>query len=165
MAETGGWSRQQVILHWTVVVLVVLQLVVGDAMSEVWEARQEGAAFAGPSPGAIVHIVAGVTVLLLMLYRFYLRLTRGHPPRPEGQPQWASTLGAVTHWALYVLLILMPISGAVAWFAGVEGAAMAHAGLLRLALIALILLHVAGALAEHFVFKSPVLKRMLGMRG
>lgn len=165
MAEREGWSKRQVVLHWTVLVLVVIQLLLGGTMEEAWEAREEGMAAAAAPLGAWVHIVVGVSVLLIMLYRLYLRRTLGHPPRPAGQPQWAATAGAVTHWALYALLLLMPLSGAVAWFLGVEQAADAHSGLLRLALIAVVLLHAAGALVEHFVFKSPVLKRMLGMRG
>lgn len=163
MAEVGGWSRRQVILHWTVVVLVIVQLLLGDTMSELWEARLEGEAAAVPL-GALAHVVVGASVLLIMLYRLYLRFTLGHPERPAGQPQWAATAGAVTHYTLYALLILMPLSGATAWFFGVENAARAHAGLLRFALIAVILLHIVGGLAEHFVFKSPVLRRMLGMR-
>ena len=160
MPISSGWSSQQVALHWVTVALVVFQLIIGDAMSEAWEAREDGLG-GPPGIGAILHIIAGVSVLLVVLYRLYLRRTHGHPPRSENQPKWASTLGAVTHGALYLLLIAMPLSGAVAWFLGVEGAADAHAGLLRIALIAVIVLHVAGALVEHFVFRSSSLKRML----
>lgn len=164
MAETKGWSKRQVVLHWTVVVLVVIQLLLGKTMEEAWEARQEGEALAGVPFGALAHVVLGASVLLIMLYRLYLRRRHGHPPRPERQPPWASTAGAVTHWILYALLILMPLAGATAWFLGMEAAAELHSGPLRLALIAVVLLHAAGALTEHFVFRSPVLKRMLGMR-
>ena len=131
-------------------------------MSDAFDAREEGLA-AAPSAPAILHIIVGVSVLLITLYRFYLRQTQGHPARPENEPQWASVLGAATHWALYLLLILMPLSGAVAWFLGVEGAGAVHSGILRWALIAVVLLHVAGALVEHFVFRSPALKRMLSL--
>jgi cytochrome b561 len=165
MAETRTWSKSQVILHWTVVVLVIIQLLIGDAMSEVWEAREEGEALPGLPLVAIVHILVGASVLLIMLYRLYLRITVGHPPRPEGQPEWAARLGAATHYALYALLIVMPLSGAMAWFFGVERAADLHEGVLRVAVIAVVLLHAAGGLVEHFVFRSPVLKRMLGLRG
>ncbi|WIJ25275.1 cytochrome b [Devosia sp. RR2S18] len=160
MPTSVGWSKSQVVLHWTTVALVIFQLFIGDAMSAAWQARQEG----GPvemNLGAILHIIAGVSVLLIMLYRLYLRRTHGHPPRPENQPKWAATLGAITHGALYLLLLAMPLSGAVAWFFGVEGAANVHEGPLRIALIAVVLLHAAGALVEHFVFQSPSLKRML----
>lgn len=162
MPISAGWSRQQVALHWATVALVVFQLIIGDAMSDAWRAREEGSGTA-LSIGAILHIVAGASVLLITLYRLYLRRSHGHPPRPQNQPKWASTLGALTHGALYILLIAMPLSGAVAWFLGVERAAAAHAGPLRLALIAIVLLHVAGALVEHFVFRSSALKRMLGL--
>jgi cytochrome b561 len=53
-----------------------------------------------------------------------------------------------------------PISGLVAWFGGVEPAAMAHAGPLRLLLIGLVLLHIAGALVQQFALRSGVLMRM-----
>lgn len=164
MAEAKGWSKRQVVLHWSVVVLVVIQLFLGETMEEAWEAREEGMAASAAPLGAWAHVAVGASVLLIMLYRLYLRRRLGHPPRPERQPQWASTAGAVTHWVLYALLILMPLAGATAWFLGVEAAAELHGGPLRLALIAVVLLHAAGALTEHFVFRSPVLKRMLGMR-
>lgn len=128
-------------------------------MSEAWEAREEGLG-SGPGVGAILHIAAGVSVLLIMPYRLHLRRTHGHPPRSENQPKWAST-GAVTHGAPCVLLLAKTLTGATAWFLGVEGAADAHAGPIRIALIAVVVLHATGALVEHFVFRSPSLKRML----
>ena len=54
----------------------------------------------------------------------------------------------------------MPLTGAVAWFGGFEISAEIHE-LGRLILIPLILLHIAGGLAEHFVFRNDTLMRMV----
>ena len=61
---------------------------------------------------------------------------------------------------LYGFIFLMPITGALAWFAGIEVSAELHE-LGRLVLIPAIGFHVLGALAEHFVFRNNSLSRML----
>lgn len=81
---------------------------------------------------------------------------------PAGEAAVFKWLAYATHFGLYALLILMPVSGAVAWFAGLGTPALAHS-LMEKLLIVLIGLHILGALAQHFVFRTDVLKRMLGM--
>jgi cytochrome b561 len=53
----------------------------------------------------------------------------------------------------------MPIVGAVAWLGLVEDAGDLHATAASI-LLPLIGLHVAGALAETFIFRNDTLKRM-----
>lgn len=55
-------------------------------------------------------------------------------------------------------MILMPVSGSVARFGG-EAAAQGH-DILKVAPLALIALHVAGALWHRFVLKDGLLARM-----
>src|SRR5690606_25095917 len=89
-------------------------------------------------------------------------LTRLVPPHPEGSPPLLNLLASLAHWGLYalLLLLLMPLTGAIAWFGRVEAAAVLHeTG--RLALAALILAHALGALVEHFVIGNRVIRRML----
>lgn len=82
-------------------------------------------------------------------------------------PRHWSALSIWMHW-LIVLLILVQLvdhdwmqAGLVAWFGGVGQAAEVH-GLMWNPLLALIGLHVIGALAQQFWFKSDVLKRIIG---
>ncbi len=63
------------------------------------------------------------------------------------------------HGLIYLLLLLLPISGSVAWFLGVEAAGEVH-GLLKNLLLGAIVVHIAGALFQHFVRRSEVLMRM-----
>ena len=79
---------------------------------------------------------------------------------PESEHPALQFLANLIHVLLYILLLTMPLSGAVAWFFGVEAAANAHS-LARFVLLPSVLLHIAGALANHFWFKTDVLRRMM----
>ncbi len=65
----------------------------------------------------------------------------------------------LTHWTLYALMILMPLSGALAWFGDVELGAIVH-NILKLPLLVLVLLHVLAALFHQFVLKTNLIARM-----
>jgi len=156
--KTAGYSRVQIILHWAVVALILFQFFFHEGMEMAFDARMEGGA---PEGNPWPHIVVGVTVLVLAAIRVVIRLTRGAPPHPEGQPSILGVLANVVHGGIYVLLFALPLSGSVAWFGGIEGAGDAHGGILRFALIGLVIAHVAGALIQQFVLRSGVLMRML----
>lgn len=153
----AGYSRAQVILHWLIAALILFQLLVHDGMEDAWRALRQGGEEGGnPLP----HIIVGSAILILAAARLVIRLRHGAPPHPAGQPAALGLLANIVHWGIYALLFAIPISGLVAWFGGVEPAAMAHAGPLRLLLIGLVLLHIAGALVQQFVLRSGVLMRM-----
>lgn len=162
MAKTvTGYSTAQVALHWTVVVLVVFQFVANSPMASAWRAMQRGeAAPADAMPLANLHAVAGVLILLLALARIYLKVTRGTPKPPADEPRILQIFAEATHGLLYLLLLLVPVSGAVAWFGGVAQAAQGHV-VLKTVLMLAVVLHVAGALFQHFIRRSDVLMRML----
>ena len=65
-----------------------------------------------------------------------------------------------THVTLYLLMILVPVSGAVAWFGGIENAAEGHE-LLKTVLLIVVLIHFLGAVAQRVIFKSDVMTRMV----
>lgn len=156
-----GYSRLQIALHWTVFLLVAFQIVGHEAILRVGEALRTGAVpVAGDLTLANLHVAAGVAIFAFAAWRVFLLLTRGGPQPPESEHPALRILAKATHGILYLLLLGMPISGAAAWFGGVEAAAFAH-GTAKYVLLPLVLLHVVGALAHHFVLKTDVLKRML----
>jgi cytochrome b561 len=127
------------------------------------------------------HKLAGFLVLWFVLARLIYRLTRGAPAEDPAMPARMRLAASATHWAMYALLILVPLLG---WLgvqrypalnifglfdlpafvtpdqAMAERIFMAHkAGAMLLA--ALVTVHVGAALFHHLVRKDNVLRRML----
>lgn len=158
-AAPKGYSLLQIVLHWIIAALIVFQLLVNDGIQHAFDDRMDGEPV-DDGPAALLHIVVGITVLVLAVIRLGVRLTRGAPPPHGDNPAVVNWLGYATHFALYTFIFGMPITGAIAWFGGVEISAELHE-LGRLVLIPLILLHIAGGLVEHFVFRNDTLLRMV----
>lgn len=158
MAQPIGYSRAQIALHWTTVVLVALQFILHDSISEAWEAMLAGREVV-IHPLVTQHVATGALIAILTFVRLGLRLSHGAPPPPASEHAALKLVAHATHWAFYALLILMPVTGSVAWFNNVEGAAQAH-NVLKLMLLALIALHVGAALLHQFMFRTNLIARM-----
>ncbi len=126
------------------------------------------------------HFMLGLSILALVVVRIGARLKYPAPAEP-GEPAWSKALAKVTHLALYLLMIGMPIAGWVILSA--EGKAVPFFGLELPPLVGenkdlagqvehwhklggtigywLIGLHALAALVHHHVLKDGVLKRMM----
>lgn len=157
------WTRTHILLHWLAVGLIALQFLTGESMSAAFQAdlqAADGDAGAVPSFLAPLHMAIGLTVFLAVAARLRDRFANGRPPHPSGEPLWAQRLAAVTQTLLYATVLAMPLAGAVAWFGDVGTLGSLHALASKL-LLALLVLHVGGALANHYWFRTDVLRKML----
>ncbi len=160
-ATPRGYSGLQIALHWTVVVLVALQMFLlnesigdlhdGEAVSPTGEFLAD------------LHVAAGIAVFVLALARLYLRFTRGVPPLPENEPYPMKLAAHAVHVALYALILLMPVTGALAWWLGLETMREIHS-IGENVIMIVVGLHIVGALYQHFWAKTDVLRRMLSPR-
>lgn len=159
MKTTERYSGAQIAIHWAVALLVLLQFLASESIEQSWRAVRDGGdgQLAG---GGWLHVACGVSIFLLMIWRVVLRLTHGAPSAPAGEPRPLRILAASVHGLIYLLLLGMPLSGAVAWFGGVQAAAVAHV-FAKTALLVLVGLHILGALVQQLVFRSNVLLRMM----
>ena len=159
-----GWSRLQVVLHWLVVGLILLQYIDSESMEALFDATFEGERLSAlDSTLGWVHIVGGSAILVAMAIRVIARATRGRPPHDADEPTWTYWLARVTHVLLYVTLLAMPAFGLLAWITGNETFADLHT-LLWTPLLILVGVHVAGALVQHFWFRTDALRRMTTLR-
>lgn len=158
MPQPKGYTRTQIALHWVVFLLVAAQFVFADNISNAYRSFIREGTF---EPSALVfsHIAFGVLVLLLVVWRMAIKARRGAPPLPENEHPLLKLAAHGAHLALYGLLIVMVASGGMAWFAGQRWAGDAHE-IIKALLMVLIILHVVGALFQHFYLKSDVLNRM-----
>lgn len=160
-AKPAGYSRGQIILHWVVALLIVLQIIFHEGMVAAWRAlRRNEAVDATTQLTAQAHVWLGLAIGVFALWRLWIRFARGAPTAPPDEPAVLRFVAGATHVLLYGLMLAMPVTGIVAWFGGVGDAGEVHE-ILRLPLIGLIILHVAGALAHRFYFRSGVMERMV----
>ena len=136
-----------------------------------------------------LHKSLGLTVLVLSFLRLVWRLTHTPPPLPPGMKAWEKLAANGTHWAFYVLMFALPLSGwalvstsawglPTIWFGLFEWphlpvlstmenkealndvAGEAHEILAWIA-ITLICMHIGAALKHHVINRDDVLTRML----
>lgn len=158
MPTPAGYSRRQIYLHWIVAGLIAFQIVFGEEIGTAFRALLQSGV-ASYDIAAVSHIGAGILVLALGVWRVTLRLTRGAPAAPVGQPRALRIIGHSVHGLLYVLMIGAPVIGLVAWFGASRDAAELHE-IAKPAFVLLVALHVLGALYHQFVLKDGLLLRM-----
>ncbi len=169
------WGAVSMLLHWTVVLLVIAQFVIANIAGELPLGMQKLAWLAR-------HKSVGITILGIAIIRLAWRLRSPGPALPSRLGPVERMLAATTHIGLYLVLFLMPLSGwlmssakgyPVSWFNLVQLPDLipkneqafkileACHGILAIALVVFAVLHVAGALKHHFIYKDDVLRRML----
>lgn len=174
-APPGAFGRVTRALHWIMAAGILATLALGA-----WIARME--------PGLAnlwlygLHKTMGVSLLGLTLLRLAWHRVRPPPGPLPGPPAWQMALARATHRALYLLMLAVPLSGwAYASATGLDvlvfgrivlppvapvsagwedGLHLLHRVLTR-ALLALVALHVAGALKRSLVDRDGTLARMI----
>ncbi len=158
MPNPTGYSRLQIRLHWIITILIVAQFVFNESIVGAWDMfiKTGTTEF---SPLVAAHVFGGIAILLLVLWRLAVRLKRGAPLPPESEHPLLKMAAHLSHWLLYALMILMPVSGVLAWFGGIEQAATNHF-YMKFAMLGLVALHVVAALFHQFVLKTNLIQRM-----
>ncbi len=156
-----SYSISQRAVHWLTVLLVLFNFISGGVFDSLKEIRAAGGT---PTPDmflpAQLHAFSGIAILVLLVTRLCLRYFQGAPGVPADEPPFFQLVAKLVHGGLYLLLILMPVSGMAKMYGGVDLAGFIHAGPFKLAILVLIAVHVAGALVHQFYWKTNVLKRM-----
>ncbi len=169
------WGSVSKALHWLVVVLVLAMAWIGLTMGDLPTGPDKIATYAR-------HKSIGITILVLVVLRLAWRLHTGTPAAVAGTPAWQARVASLTHWALYALLLAMPLSGwalnsasgyPLQWFGLVNLPAIAGRDLdlrelagdihewLFWTLVTLTVVHAAAAFYHHLFVRDATLARML----
>jgi cytochrome b561 len=175
--STRGYGAIPQVMHWITVALVILAWFLGQ-FDDIFPK--------GPARAAalFVHISAGLSVAGLVVLRLCWRLADVPPPLERTVlGAWLDHTARLAHYALYALLIAVPLSGIALQF--VRGDALPLFGLAEIAsplggadralrrtvkevhevaanaLIILAMLHAAAALMHHWLLRDRTLVRML----
>ena len=159
MKSPKGYSRLQISLHWIMLLLIVAQFVLHDPIAEAWGQFLKGVETPF-NPLIAQHVFGGGLIAILAIWRLVLRAKRGVPALPAEESAIQKSAAHATHFGLYALMILMPISGSAAWFGGILNAANVHF-YLKFAVLGLVALHVLAVLYHQYVLKNNLLRRMM----
>ena len=163
-------------LHWLMLFVIAIQLPLGIFMTNYGERTN----FAAPTAQMYdSHKLIGMLLLLLVLARLAYRLLHGAPGDEPTLEPWQRIVSHITHWAIYALLLIVPIIGwlAVSAYGPFAPFGIALPRLLAenqdlaarlffahkvaaIALMGLVAMHVGAALFHYFVRKDGVLNRM-----
>lgn len=100
-----GYGRTAQAFHWITALLIVVLVAIGLYCSWVGD---------GPVRAYLLdkwHKPLGLTVIVLTLVRLGSKLSVPAVAPAKGLAQWELSLSRVTHWALYAVLLAMPLSG------------------------------------------------------
>ena len=173
LSEAPGYGVVAKILHWLIFVLLAAQYAIGSIMPHIGRRT--------PDEGWVAwHFSVGAAILFFIVVRLAWRLFHPVPMLPTMAP-WERVLSGITHWTLYLLVLLMTVLGWAATNArgwdvrlfgfvtlpsiAPNGSRWGHeAGdihnILVYVLLGFIALHVTGALYHHFFRRDEVVRRM-----
>ncbi len=162
-------------LHWLMAICLIAMLFIGVGMVSSVAPKY--------LPLITIHKSLGVAILILALIRLAVRLNSGAPPLPADLPEPMKLAAHLSHYALYALMIGMPLIGwamlsAAAYPAVIYGDIRLPAILpqsdslhtllwnahyyLAFAFFALVLMHFAAALFHALVRRDGVFESMAG---
>jgi cytochrome b561 len=166
------YTKTARMLHWLMAIPIVALLFVGEHTMGSHDARLL----------PTLHASAGFVLLALVAFRIWWRW-KNPPPAPLGESEWRKTTAHAAHLSLYTAMILLPVTGWLAYTEHVRrslGVRPASLFGLRIPLLpdfginwhlihnwggklvlAVVALHVAAALKHHFYDRDDTLRRML----
>jgi cytochrome b561 len=174
MAKQLHHGSNAKVFHWLIVALLIVQFPLGWFMPDIHRGMKPGDAMT-------FHISFGITILALIVLRFFWRIT--HPVAPPiSLPAWQQLISEAVHWLLYALVLATTMTGwifasergwSVSLFFAIplpslptEGSLLANSlgkwhGTMEWVLLLTIGVHVAAAMAHTFIFRDQIMQRML----
>ena len=171
--NTERWHAALVVVHWLMALAVIAMLALGFVMTDYKMSPLKIKLFS-------LHKAIGFTILAFVIVRLLVRWTTPRPPEVS-MPRWQQRAASGAHVVLYVLLILMPVSGLVinsaagfplSWFGvfslpslmeaneSLQNAAEIVHGALANALALLVLAHIGAAAYHQFGLRDRLIRRM-----
>lgn len=163
------------LFHWGIFALFVYMYYLALTMMDMKPSPEKWSMYG-------LHKSWGMVILFLVFLRISWRMMNPVPKDPEGFSKMQSLVAKAGHYALYLAMIVMPVSGYTMSMAGGHGITVFGAwkvpdligvdkplgGLAHdvheissTVIYFLVAAHVLAALYHHFIRKDDVLKRML----
>jgi cytochrome b561 len=172
---TDRYTRTAITLHWLIVLLIFAAFPLGLYMHDLPLSPNKLRLYS-------YHKWIGVTVFLLALIRVYWRSTHRPPLMPDTMLRWEKIAAESVHYLLYVLILVIPVTGWVmssakgfqtVWFGVLPLPDLVgkdkelgklleevHAAL-NYCMLGIVVAHIGAALKHHFIQRDDILARMV----
>jgi cytochrome b561 len=101
--DTAGYGLVAKILHWVIFALLTAQYAIGSIMPHIGRHTEDTGWVAW-------HFSVGTAILFFIVIRLAWRLAHPVPQLPTLTP-WERIAAGITHWALYLLVLVMTLLG------------------------------------------------------
>ena len=114
--HTGRYSAGARWFHWITAVLMFTVIPLGWVFGAFKTKPGHPDTYVAPFPGtpddyAAGHMSVGLIIFAIVTARILYRVVNPPPVLPGGMGLWERRLAHLTHWLLYAVLIVMPVSG------------------------------------------------------
>lgn len=175
MSATPHYTATAKTLHWLIALLIIAMLILGFYLQDMPFSPRKLQLMSW-------HKWAGVSIFFLVVFRLVWRGLHPPPPLPGSMSTWQRAAAHLGHWALYGLMLAIPLSGwlmssakgvPTVWFGvwrlpdlvgrdpALGNALATTHWALNLVLVALLIAHVGAAIKHHLIDRDDVLVRML----
>ncbi len=173
-SSTGyGWMTKS--FHWVMAIVIIGIIIAGFIMTRMDPSDTKWFVYGQ-------HKAFGVIILLLIPMRIIWRFLNTHPALPQTVPNWQKKAANANILLLYILVVVMPVSGFMMSYFGKHPINMfglftipsseekiadisgtAHWIHMQVAWViaASVLLHIGAAVHHHFILKDNTLSRMM----
>ncbi len=97
------YTRTAVLLHWTIAAIMIINVLLGWSFESLAEPYL--------TPAGNTHKTLGILAVGLVLLRILWRLGHRPPEFSASKPQWQRRVARFVHFGLYVVILVMPVSG------------------------------------------------------
>jgi cytochrome b561 len=98
------WGAVSQSLHWLIVILIIVMAYLGLTMTDLPNSPHKVEVYS-------LHKSTGLSLLALVMLRLLWRAYAGAPRPVPGTPNWQERIASLTHVAMYLLLLVIPLSG------------------------------------------------------
>jgi cytochrome b561 len=158
-AKAKGYDPIQIALHWAMALMIASQFVLSWLVLPGWHYLIMTHEYLF-TIGVAAHLSTGTTLLALVLWRIQVRWRHQTPAAPEGFDPRLEAVSHLVHWATYATMVLIPMTGLLAYFGDLRSVATVH-NVLAVLLLGLVGIHAAGALYHQFIRHDGLLLRMI----
>jgi cytochrome b561 len=169
-------------MHWLIVALILTQYTLATLAKNAGNDTTHPAAALQQLALLARHKSVGLTIFALAVLRLLWRWYSPPPPFPATMARWQVNTARLTHYAFYLLLFLLPMSGLV--MSAASNYPVSYFGLFTIPnvvapdetlkdimkerhvmlfniLVIVAIVHIVAAFKHHFVDRDDVMRRML----